>query len=96
MQIHHLRLLADYHQFILQDEAADGDLSGAWDEAAVQRMLAVAPGIVGCGTARNMQVPVTLELWDAEPSTDVERFDHVVEASLAVETGTLVGVDEIN
>ncbi|WP_019699818.1 hypothetical protein [Paracidovorax oryzae] len=87
---HHLRLLADYHQFILQDEAAEGDLSSAWDQAAVHRMLAVAPGIVGCGTVRNMQVPVTLELWDAEPPADFEHFDHVVEASLAVATGTLV------
>ncbi|AVS92019.1 hypothetical protein C8246_09810 [Paracidovorax avenae] len=31
MQTHHLRLLADYHQFILQDEAAEGDLSRAWE-----------------------------------------------------------------
>ncbi len=85
MQTHHLRLLADYHQFILQDEAAEGDLSSAWDAAAVQRMLAVAPGIAGCGTARNMQVVL-----DAEPPADFEHFDHVVEASLALASGTLV------
>ncbi|MDA8519559.1 hypothetical protein [Acidovorax sp. NCPPB 4044] len=89
-QTHHLTLLADYHQFYLQDEAAEGDLSSAWSDDAVHRMLAVAPGVVGFGTARNLRVPVTLELLDAEPQTDLDRFDHVVEASLVVKTGPLV------
>ncbi len=51
---HHLHLLADYHQFILQDEAAEGDLSSAWDEAAVHRSRGFAGRsfwgavVVGC------------------------------------------------
>ncbi|WCM92350.1 hypothetical protein M5C99_18625 [Acidovorax sp. NCPPB 2350] len=87
---HHLTLFADYHQFYLQDEAAEGDLSSAWDEAASHRMLAVAAGVVGFGTVRNTHVPVTLELLDVAPHADFDRFDHVVEASLVVKTGPLV------
>lgn len=90
MPSHRLTLFADYHQFYLQDEAAPGDLASAWDEAATLRMLAVSQGVVGFGTARNMPVPVTLELLEAEPQTDLARFDHVVDGSVAIATGPLV------
>jgi hypothetical protein len=56
-----LKLLADYHQFYIQDEAADGDLSDSWDDAATARLLAIAPGTIGIGTVRNAEVPVTIE-----------------------------------
>ena len=84
MQSHQIKLFADYHQFYLQDEAADGDLSDAWNQDAVQRMLAVADGVVGIGTVRNMDVPVTIELLETEPATDLASFDHVAEGSLVV------------
>ena len=90
MQSHQIKLFADYHQFYLQDEAADGDLSDAWNQDAVQRMLAVADGVVGIGTVRNMDVPVTIELLEAEPATDLASFDHVAEGSLVVVRGPLV------
>ena len=85
-----LQLFADYHQFYLQDEAAAGDLSDAWSPEAVERMLAVAEGVVGCGTVRDMHVPVTLELLDVEPSVELDRFDHVVDGSLTIVRGPLV------
>ena len=90
MSSHTLELFADYFQFYLQDEQATGDLSDAWDDAAVERMLATAPGVVGLGTVRNMDVPVTLEILDAAPDHDPAAFDHVVEGSLDVATGPLV------
>lgn len=90
MRSHRLELFADYFQFYLQDEAARGDLGGAWDPAATQRRLAVAPGVVGFATARNMEVPVTLEFLDAAPSNDLAAFDHVAEGSLTLVTGPLV------
>ena len=90
MQSHQLEIFADYFQFYLQDETADGDLSNAWDAPAVERMLAVSSGAVGLGTVRTMDVPVTLEFLDFEPLSELADFDHVVEGSLTIETGPLV------
>ncbi len=53
-------------------------------------MLAVADGVVGFGTLRNMQVGVTLEMLEEPPGSDTAGFDHVVEGSLDARSGTLV------
>ena len=75
-------LFADYFQFYLQDEPVDGNLSDAWTEEAVARLLAVGPGVVGIGTVRNMDVPVSVEVLDGEESVDLASWDHVVECVL--------------
>lgn len=90
MKSHQLQLFADYYQFYIQDEAADGDLSDAWSQDAVQRMLSVSEGVVGIGTVRNMEVPVTIEFLDSEPPINLTIFDHVVEGSLVVAQGPVV------
>jgi hypothetical protein len=84
------KLFADYFQFYLQDESMDGNLGDSWTAEAVTRLLAVAPGTVGVGTVRNMDVPVTVELLDGEPDSDVDVWDHVAECSLETSTGRIV------
>jgi hypothetical protein len=84
------RLFADYFQFYIQDEAADGDLSDSWSEEAVSRLLAVAPGVVGIGTVRNMEVPVAVSILATEAVLKLEDWDHVVECSLEVGSTRLV------
>src|SRR5262245_38672877 len=59
-----LSLFADYFQFYIQDEAVVGDLSQSWGEEATSRLLAIAPGTIGIGTVRNMDVPVVIEIHD--------------------------------
>ena len=44
--MHEFSIFADYFQFYIQDEAADGDLSDAWTDEAVERMLATEAGAV--------------------------------------------------
>jgi hypothetical protein len=90
MKSFELSLFADYFQFYIQDEAATSDLSRKWNNEAIARMLAIAPGKIGIGTARNMDVPVTLEIRDQEPSNDVQAWDYVVEATLDVASGRIV------
>lgn len=90
MSRYELTLFADYHQFYIQDENADGNLSDAWTDEAVERLLAVAPGTVGIGTARNVDVPVTITILERAPVPDVDKFDQVVECSIAVESGAIV------
>ena len=60
-------LFADYFQFYLQDESVSGDLSDAWTDEAVERLLAVTNGTIGVGTVRNMDVVTTLKVYDSEP-----------------------------
>ena len=88
--MHTFNLFADYFQFYVQDEAIDGDLSNSWTDEAVTRLLAVAPGTVGVGTVRNMEVPVTLEVLASEPPLNVMAHDHIVEGSLSVAGKNLV------
>ena len=87
---HKLSLFADYFQFYLQDEAASGDLSDSWSQEAVDRLLALAPGTIGVGTVRNMDVPVMLQLLAAAPPLDLDAWDHVNECSIDVPSGRLV------
>jgi len=83
-------LFADYYQFYLQDESAEGNLGESWDDDAVEQLLAIAPGTIGVGTVRNMDVPVTVEIHDKKPDLDIELWDHLNECSLDVPTGQIV------
>ena len=91
MQRHELQIFADYHQFYLQDDDDSyGDLSDAWTEEATERLLAVAPHVVGIGTVRNVNVPVSIEIYERQPSIDHSEWDQLNLASLEVTTGRLV------
>ena len=90
MSVSELTLFADYFQFYLQDESADGNLSNSWTEEATARLLAVAPGVIGVGTVRNMDVPVAIEVLGKEPASDEALWDHVVQCSIEVPSGKLV------
>ena len=90
MPSYNYTLFADYHQFYLQDEGADGDLSNSWAEQTAKDLLAVAPGIIGVGTARNMDVPVEVEISDSEPADELDEWDHVTECGIEVPSGMIV------
>jgi hypothetical protein len=83
-------LFADYFQFYVQDEKAAGDLSDSWTPDAVARLLATAPGTVGVGTVRNVDVPVEIEVSNSEPDTDLSAWDQINECSVEVPSGRLV------
>lgn len=84
-------LLADYFQFYIQDEDVDVDLSDSWTKEAVDNLLALAPGTIGIGTARNMTVPVTVEILDSALDTDdLSIWDQVNECSIEVGSGRIV------
>jgi|ERR1051325_1809695 hypothetical protein len=83
-------LFADYFQFYLQDEGADGNLGDAWTDTAVNDLLALAPGTIGVGTVRNMDVPVEIEIVNGPPQNDLAQWDHVMECGIDVPSGRLV------
>jgi len=85
------QIFADYHQFYLQDDDQSfGDLSEAWTQEATDRLLAVAPHVIGVGTVRNMTVPVSVIVHNSRPEIDAEKWDHIVTASFRVDSGRIV------
>jgi len=84
------KIFADYFQFYLQDERASRDLSESWTQEAVDRLLATAPGTIGVGTVRNMDVPVVVEIAEKPPDDDLMAWDQVNECSIDAPSGRLV------
>jgi len=84
------KLFADYFQFYLQDEGAELDLSESWSEEAVGRLLAIAPGTIGIGTVRNMNVPVVVEVAENAPEDDASEWDQINECDLEVSSGRVL------
>jgi hypothetical protein len=85
-------LFADYFQFYIQDENVDGNLSNSWTQEAVDRLLALAPGTIGVGTVRNMDVPVTIKVFDREPEliNDLDSVGQINECDIETTSDKLV------
>lgn len=90
MRSFQFELFADFSQFYIQDEPADGNLGDSWSDDALLLELAVTDGTVGVGTQRPMDVPVVLEVHDVEPAHDFDGWDMVSECSISVDSGRLV------
>ena len=88
-----LALFADYFQFYIQDEKVSGDLSNSWNNNAVKILLAIAPGTIGIGTVRNMDVPVKIKIFGVEPNflTDFQNsINQINECDLEISSGKIV------
>jgi hypothetical protein len=85
----HFDVFADYFQFYVCDAAFQTD-PGLWDEAATERMLALGPDLIAVGTARNMTVPVDVEILNASPALDVDDWDQVIDCGVSLPSGNLI------
>jgi len=88
-----LELFADYFQFYIQDEGAEGDLSAQWTTEAVDRLLAIADGTIGIGTVRNVTVPVTVKIFESEPpvyTNNENVISQINESDIEVSSGKIV------
>lgn len=85
-----LELFADYFQFYIQDENVSGDLSSSWTDEATSRLLAISNGVVGIGTLRNMDVPVTIAVSESRKDFDPNEYNQINECSIQIESGKLV------
>ena len=87
----HLELFTDYFQFYIEDEERPGDLGEDWTEEAVSMLLATTSGIVGVGTVRNMDAPVRVKLFGAEPPIDeLDDVSQLNECDLTIMSGKAV------
>lgn len=80
---------ASHHQFYLVASGGAHDADVVWDGAGLERHLGVAPGLVAIGTIGDTFLPVSIEVWNEEPPLDLDAWDHVVDASLDVPSGSL-------
>ncbi len=90
---HTYNVFADYRQVYLMDDDRDVNTAEIWTDEASARWLAVGPKVVAFSTARGDEVPVTVTIQDTPPDDDagaLARWDHVVEAGLALPSGRLV------
>jgi hypothetical protein len=87
---HEYTVFADYFQFYIQDDDMTLGLDGSeWTPDAMYARVAISSGVIGVGTARNLDVPVVVRIHDAAPPIDAGA-SHIVEANLATAAGRLV------
>ena len=101
--VQELEVEADYGQIYIYDpqtqlpdeETSEDDdpLQRAMDDAyESRRFVGYASGLVDVVTPSqyNWKAPMRIEVSDTPPASDLEAWDHVVEVSLPVPSGTLV------
>lgn len=82
-------IFADYNQFYLWDKRISPDAPDDYADSDIERKIKAAPNVVVIQPERNMEVPVELEITNAEPYLNLEGWDHVAEASLELPSGHL-------
>ena len=83
-------IYADYNQFYLADESSPFSTGEIWTDETFQQMLAVSEKLVAIGTARYETVPVSVEMYDRNPTLELEKYSRVNECSLDVTSNKLV------
>lgn len=92
---YYFEVFADYFKVELHDEGAEAQ-SDPWDEASLNDWVSVDKGVIRIRTARNMKVPVIVNISDNNSAVDQEdnkafaSWDHVIECSIDITSGYLV------
>lgn len=81
---------ADYFMIHLCDDELQPNLPEDVTDAEIKRRLRVEPHILVIHTARNMTVPVIVEVHAGEPPLDLAAWDHVTEGSLEAPSSRLM------
>ena len=92
MREYKFEIFADYFQIYLEDCQNDAwedweDID--WTKEAVETLIVVGKKTIAMGTARNMTVPVTIEICDEASSDDFDKWDMVNECSLEFPSGCM-------
>ena len=83
-------LFADYFQVYLQDDGGAWSLPDDYSAAALRQGVTTSPHALLIHTARNMTVPVRVELHAIRPTIDNDAFQQVVEAGFSAPSGRLL------
>lgn len=88
MAAYDLKIFADYFQFYIQDAATEENFAEGWTDETVAAMFVSKNTALAIGTARNMDVPVRLEIHDGQPD-EPNRWERQNSAALAINSGRL-------
>jgi hypothetical protein len=84
-----LVVFADYHQFYLADGGTQWSAPVDWSDDDLQNGGKATDSVVAVAPARNMNVPVEVEVFDEVQAVELQEFDHVFSCSLLLPTGHL-------
>ena len=90
MKHYSFQIFADYNQILLHDDSCEGDLSGLWNGKTYEQMIVTSSNSLSISTARNVDLPVEIVICDDKPLATYEKWDHIVQCSLKVTSGSLV------
>ena len=82
-------IFADYHQFYLTSVGNEPDYADDITDATMTERIIARDDVLVIFAARNMDVPVAVELHDSEPALNLSEADHIVDAGLN-SSGTLL------
>jgi hypothetical protein len=92
MARYYFEVFADYFMFDLLDDGVDRSVPTIEEEDLSDRVI-VSEGAVTIMTARNMSVPMLLEIGASPPGeavySEIETWDHIVECSIRIKSGRL-------
>lgn len=86
-------IFADYHMVWVQDGSAcknDMDNSDLITDQSCKDMLAIGQGTIIVMTARNMTVPVEIEICDNQSIDNLDEWHQVAECGIDVPSGEII------
>jgi hypothetical protein len=87
MTVRDFTLFADYHQLYLFDAGWSGPDPDAWSTDNLVQKAIFAGDHVVVFTARNMEVPLRVEILPEAPDLELDGWDHVVDGALRGASG---------
>ena len=95
---HRLEIYADYFQIHIQTKMDDFEIE--WNTSQLENLIAQTSSGITIGTVRNMEVPLTIEVFKKRPNINFDEWDQINECSLEVSNNELLisggsdGIDE--
>src|SRR5579883_3159818 len=95
--VYDLHIFADNFQFQLQDQIEDCDYPEYWNDALLTQLFVSGNRIVGVGTARDLDVDLTLEIYSepmeeqkVDEEIDLSHCDHAAQCNLELPSKKLL------
>ena len=74
---HHFEIFADYYQIFIEDMDNCIQREVNWSDKQIMAKLYTYENGFIIGTVRNLDVPLTIEVYPEKPNVNVEAFDHL-------------------